>query len=209
MRNRIRHLRRNERGMTMAFVAMGFMAFLRRRRWPSMSACTCPRDRRHRMPPTPGHWPGRLRSASTISTIARRPAAVSAAISAAQANTMIGEAPSVLPDDVTFPNDPAGDPRWVKVSVFRNIERYNEIPTIFGMMFGVDSVKLPRRRRRRPRRPTRSTAQAIHDSRSMDGGVPSIRSAVRARSGCSTTKGIPFRRDGDVYVPADQTGYTG
>ncbi len=28
MRNRIRHLRRNERGMTMAFVAMGFMAFL-------------------------------------------------------------------------------------------------------------------------------------------------------------------------------------
>ena len=28
MRNRIRHLRRDERGMTMAFVAMGFMAFL-------------------------------------------------------------------------------------------------------------------------------------------------------------------------------------
>ena len=28
MRNRLRHLRHDERGMTMAFVALGFMAFL-------------------------------------------------------------------------------------------------------------------------------------------------------------------------------------
>jgi hypothetical protein len=68
--------------------------------------------------------------------------AVKSAISAAQANTMMGAAPSVLPADVTFPNDPAGNPTRVKVQVFRTSARANPIPTLIGPVFGVPTVSI-------------------------------------------------------------------
>ncbi len=143
MRNRIQHLRRDERGMTMAFVAMGFMAFL--------TATTLAIDVGMYMSAR-----SQAQNAADAGALAGAIAigfndfnnrnvggpAVSAAISAAQANVMIGAAPSVLPADVTFPNDPAGNPTRVKVAVYRNSERDNEIPTIFGKIFGVDSVNI-------------------------------------------------------------------
>ena len=143
MRNRIQHLRRDERGMTMAFVAMGFMAFL--------TATTLAIDVGMYMSAR-----SQAQNAADAGALAGAIAlgfndfdnrnvggpAVSAALSAAQANAMIGEAPSVLATDVTFPNDPAGNPTRVKVSVYRNSERDNEIPTIFGKIFGVDSVNI-------------------------------------------------------------------
>lgn len=143
MRNRIQHLRHDERGMTMAFVALGFMAFL--------TATTLAIDvgmyMAARSQAQNAADSGALAGAIALgfNDFANRNAggpAVSAAISAATANTMIGAAPSVLPEDVTFPNDPAGNPTRVKVAVYRNAARENEIPTIFGRLFGVESVNI-------------------------------------------------------------------
>jgi hypothetical protein len=143
MRSRIRHLRHDERGMTMAFVAMGFMAFL--------TATTLAIDVGMYMSAR-----SQAQNAADSGALAGAVAlgfndfdnrnvggpAVSAAVSAAQANLMIGTAPSVLPSDVTFPNDPAGHPTRVKVAVYRTTGRSNEVPTIFGKIFGVDSVNI-------------------------------------------------------------------
>src|SRR5206468_3441611 len=90
MRERF-HLRRDERGMSLVFVAVGFMAMLS---------------------------------------------------AAALANQVGGQAVSVLPEDVTFPNDPTGQPTRVAVHVFRTAARTNPVPTLMGTFFGVQQVDI-------------------------------------------------------------------
>src|SRR6185503_17562894 len=46
------------------------------------------------------------------------------------------------PPDVTFPNDPSGQPTRVAVQVFRTVERNNSVPTLLGSIFGVDRVNI-------------------------------------------------------------------
>ncbi|MBI3493163.1 MAG: hypothetical protein HY047_15495 [Acidobacteria bacterium] len=66
--------------------------------------------------------------------------AVQGAINTAQANLVIGAAPSIGTADVTFPNDPAGQPDRVQVQIFRTADRSNAIPTLMGAFFGVSTV---------------------------------------------------------------------
>ena len=211
MRNRIRHLRRDERGMTMAFVAMGFMAFL--------TATTLAIDvgmfMAARSQAQNAADSGALAGAIALgfNDFDNRSAsgpAVSAAISAAQSNVMIGAPPSVLPEDVTFPNDPAGQPRRVKVAVYRNAERENEIPTIFGRVFGVDTVEIS----------ASATAEA-----SQANAVRCLRPFMipdrwTEASGPFDPMSSTFRMydnqgnllppaERDTYIPANQPGYTG
>jgi hypothetical protein len=68
--------------------------------------------------------------------------AVTSAISAAQANLMMGGAPSVLPSDVTFPNDPSGNPNRIHVDIFRSTARGNAISTLIGPIFGIPTVNI-------------------------------------------------------------------
>ena len=143
MRNRIQHLRRDERGMTMAFVAMGFMAFLTATTLAIDVGMFMSARSQAQNAADSGALSGAIALAfNDFNNRSASGPAVSAAISAAQSNVMIGAAPSVLPADVTFPNDPPGQPTRVKVSVFRSNERSNAIPTIFGTMFGVPSVDI-------------------------------------------------------------------
>lgn len=211
MRNRIRHLRRDERGMTMAFVALGFMAFL--------TATTLAIDVGMFMSAR-SQAQNAADSGALAGAIAlgfndfdnRSPSgpAVSAAISAAQSNVMIGTAPSVLPGDVTFPNDPAGNPTRVKVAVYRNVARDNEIPTIFGRLFGVDSVEIS----------ASATAEAAQANAvtcvkpfmipdrwdEASGQFDPLSSTFRMYD----NQGNPLPPGtADVYVPANQSGYTG
>ena len=211
MRKRIGHLRRDERGMTMAFVAMGFMAFL--------TATTLAIDVGMYMSAR-----SQAQNAADAGALAGAIAlgfndfdnrnvggpAVSAALSAAQANAMIGEAPSVLATDVTFPNDPAGNPTRVKVSVYRNSERDNEIPTIFGKIFGVDSVNIA----------ATATAEASQASAMTCVKPFMIPDRWQEASGSFNPLTSDFRMydnhqnllplgSRDVYIPANQTGYTG
>ena len=51
--------------------------------------------------------------------------AVQSAMSAAAQNAVMGGAVSVQPTDVTFPNDPSGQPNRVKVDVYRTAGRSN------------------------------------------------------------------------------------
>src|SRR5262245_13790974 len=211
MRNRLRHLRHDERGMTMAFVALGFMAFL--------TATTLAIDvgmyMSARSQAQNSADAGALSGAVAVAfnDFNNRNAggpAVSAAISAAKANGMVGEAPSVLPADVTFPNDPTGKPTRVRVAVYRNAERLNQIPTIFGRLFGVDAVNLS----------AVATAEASQASAmtcvkpfmipdrwtEASGAFDPMTSKFEAYD----NKGEPLPVGSrDVYVPANQTGYTG
>jgi hypothetical protein len=211
MRNRIQHLRRNERGMTMAFVAMGFMAFL--------TATTLAIDvgmyMAARSQAQNSADAGALAGAIALgfNDFDNRNVggpAVSAALSAAQANAMVGAAPSVLPADVTFPNDPAGHPTRVKVSVYRNTERENEIPTIFGKIFGVDSVNIA----------ATATAEASQANAMTCVKPFMIPDRWTEPSGAFNPLTSTFRMydnqgnllpegSRDVYVPANQSGYTG
>jgi Flp pilus assembly protein TadG len=143
MRNRFQRLRRDERGMTFVFVGLGFMAF--------MAATTLAIDVGMFMTAK-----SQAQNAADAGALAGAIAlgfndfddrsstgpAVSAAISAAQSNLMMGAAPSVLPGDVTFPLDPAGQPTRVKVSVYRTTVRDNPIPTLIGPVFGVPTVDI-------------------------------------------------------------------
>lgn len=211
MRIRFRHLRRDERGMTMTFVAIGFMAFL--------GATTLAIDvgmyMAARSQAQNAADSGALAGAIALgfndfdNRYASGPA-VSAAISAAQSNAMIGTAPSVLPEDVTFPNDPAGNPTRVKVWVRRSVARDNEIPTIFGKLFGVDSVDIA----------ATATAEAAPANAVTCVKPFMIPDRWREASGTFdplTSKFEMYDNRGnllplgsrDTYIPANQPGYTG
>ncbi|HEY9465897.1 MAG TPA: Tad domain-containing protein, partial [Vicinamibacterales bacterium] len=211
MRNRIRHLRDDERGMTMAFVALGFMAFLTATTLAIDVGMFMSARSQAQNAADAGALSGAV--ALAFNDFDNRNAggpAVSAAISAAQSNVMVGEAPSVLPADVTFPNDPTGKPTRVRVAVYRNAERLNQIPTIFGRLFGVNSVDIS----------AVATAEASQASAMTCVKPFMIPDRWTEASGPFNPMTSDFRmydnqgnllptNQRDVYVPANQPGYTG
>ena len=134
---------RDERGMTYVIVGLGFMSF--------MAAMTLAVDvgmfMTARSQAQNAADAGALAGATALAfndynnRSATGPA-VSSAISAARANSMMGDAPSVVTSDVTFPTDPAGQPNRVRVSVHRMTARDNAIPTLIGGLFGVPTVSI-------------------------------------------------------------------
>ncbi len=143
MRNRFRHLRRSERGVSLVFVSIGFMAF--------MTATTLAVDVGMFMTAK-----SQAQNAADAGALSGAVAlyyndfddrsstgpAVQSALSAALVNDVMGAQVSVTPADVTFPNDPAGQPTRVAVSVYRAGARDNAIPTLLGRIFGIDTVSL-------------------------------------------------------------------
>ena len=211
MRNRLRHLRHDERGMTMAFVALGFMAFLTATTLAIDVGMYMSARSQAQNSADAGALSGAI--ALAFNDFDNRNAggpAVSAAISAAKANAMVGEAPSVLPGDVTFPNDPAGHPTRVKVAVYRNAERLNQIPTIFGRLFGVDAVNIS----------AVATAEASQANAmtcvkpfmipdkwtEASGTFDPLTSKFEMYDNHNVLLPVGSR---DTYIPANQTGYTG
>ena len=123
---------------------------------------------------------------------------------------MVGAAPSVLPTDVTFPNDPTGQPTRVKVSVFRSNGRLNAIPTIFGTLFGVPTVEIN----------ATATAEAARANAMTCVKPFMIPDRWQESSGTFDPLSSTFEMyddrgnllppgSRDSYVPADQPGYTG
>ena len=143
MRAHLRHLRDDERGMSLVYIGLGFMGFL--------SATTLAIDVGMFMTAR-----SQAQNAADAGALAgavalgfndfddRSPGgpAVQSAINAAQANLVMGEPASVGPGDVTFPNDPTGRPTRVHVDVYRAEMRDNAIPTLMGSLFGIDTVSL-------------------------------------------------------------------
>src|SRR4051812_36050798 len=124
MRNWIRRFRRDESGMTFVFVGLGFMAF--------MAASTLAIDvgmfMTAKSQAQNAADAGALSGATALAfnnfddRTTTGPAVMSA-ISAATSNSVMSAAPSVIPADVTFPNDPSGQPTRVRVAVFRTTQR--------------------------------------------------------------------------------------
>ena len=212
MRNQIRRLRRNERGMTFVFIGMGFMAF--------MAATTLAIDVGMFMT-----GKSQAQNAADAGALAGAIAlgfndfndrsvsgpAVTAAISAARANSMMGAAPSVVPADVTFPNDPAGQPTRVRVQVFRTTARSNAIPTLIGPIFGVPTVDIGANATAEASRANAATCVKpfmIPDRWAEPNGAPfNPLTSTFTRYDNQGNLLPPNQRD--TYIGPGQTGYTG
>jgi Putative Tad-like Flp pilus-assembly len=63
-------------------------------------------------------------------------------MSAAQQNTVMSGVVSVQPSDVTFPNDPFGQPNRVRVDVYRTAGRSNPVSTLLGSLLGRSTIDI-------------------------------------------------------------------
>ena len=145
MRAHLHHLRRDERGMSLVFVSVAFMALL--------SATTLAIDvgmfMNSRSQAQNAADAGALAGAVALvyndydDRSATGPA-VQSAINTARTNVVIGVAPSVTPPDVTFPKSPAGLNNRVRVEVLRTASRPDPgpVPTLIGGLFGVKTVDI-------------------------------------------------------------------
>jgi Flp pilus assembly protein TadG len=143
MHDRLRHLARDERGMSLVWTGIGFMAFF--------AATTLAIDvgmfmtaRSQAQNSADG---GALAGVTALvfndwnNRSAGGPA-VRSAKTTAEANQVIGSAPSVLDSDVTFPVGPTGLSNRVQVNVFRTSDRLNPVATLIGPVFGINTVNI-------------------------------------------------------------------
>ena len=143
MLKHLRHLRDDERGMSLVFVSVGFMSF--------MVATTLAIDVGMFMTAR-NQAQNSADAAALAGAVAlvrnsftdRSPAGpvVRSAILTAQQNRIIGEEASVTTADVTFPAAPSGQLNRVRVQVYRTTGRENAVPTLLGSFFGVPSVDI-------------------------------------------------------------------
>jgi len=143
MRSRWTHLRRDERGMSLVWLGMGFMAFFA----ASTLAIDVGMFMTARSQAQNAADAGALAGATSLAFNNyddRSPGgpAVSSSITTAKENLVVGGAVDVLPADVTFPLGPTGLNNRVKVNVFRTSNRSNPVATLIGPVFGVQTVDI-------------------------------------------------------------------
>lgn len=140
---RIRRVVRDESGMTYVFVGMGLMAFMS----ASVLAIDVGMLMTARSQAQNAADAGALAGATALlfdnfdDRTASGPA-VTSAIAAATANQVMKGTVSVTPADVEFPLDPSGDPTRVRVTVRRTAERENPVATLIAQLFGVTEVDI-------------------------------------------------------------------
>jgi len=141
MRGRFHHLRRDERGMSLVFVSVAFMA--------ALSATTLAIDvgmfMNARSQAQNAADAGALSGAVALyyndfDDRSSSGPAVQSAMNTALANQVAGASVSVLPADVTFPLSPSGQNNRVQVQVYRTTARSNQVPTLMGTFFGLRTV---------------------------------------------------------------------
>ena len=209
MRSRLRQLRDDERGMSFIFIGLGFMAFV--------AATTLAIDvgmfMTARSQAQNAADAGALAGATALGfdSFDDRSAggpAVQSAVNTALANSVIGDAVSTTPADVTFPVGPAGRADRVKINVFRTGPRNNAIPTLMGPLFGVPKVDIS----------ATATAEAA-PANAMTCVKPfAIPDRWTENKNPPWTTNSTFDRydnhgnvipNADVYIPAGQPGYNG
>ena len=145
----LHRLHRDERGMSLVFVGMGFMAFL--------AASTLAIDVGMFMTArTQAQTSADAAALAGAAALAKDDfnnrsisgPAVQNALSAAGQNTVMGRQVDVQPSDVTFPLSPLGVNNRVRVQVYRTAARgtcpgcSGAVTTLFGGMFGVGRVDI-------------------------------------------------------------------
>jgi Flp pilus assembly protein TadG len=212
---RLQRLRRDESGMTYVFIGLGFMAFLS----ASILAIDVGMLMSARSQAQNSADAGALAGATALyyddfnNRSATGPA-VTSALAGARANEVMRNASrtegvvSVTPNDVEFPNDTFGQPTRVKVTVYRTAARGNPVSTLIARYFGTSSVGIG----------ATATAEAS-PSNAMTCvkpfTIPDKWTEVQTApwDGDDTydafnNKGVPLANP-DVYIRADQPGYTG
>jgi Flp pilus assembly protein TadG len=134
---------RQEAGMSLVFISLGFMAFF--------AATTLAIDvglfMTARAQAQNAADAGALAGATAFvyNSFNDRTAggpAVQSAINTAKENKVVGATVSVDPADVTFPLGPTGRNDRVQVWVYRTTARGNKIPTLIGPVFGVNDFDI-------------------------------------------------------------------
>lgn len=135
--------------------------------------------------------------------------AVQNAIGVASANQVMSGVVSVQPDDVTFPNDPAGQPNWIRVQVFRSAARGNPVATLMGRFFGVQTANVAANATAEaaPANAVSHAAPFMIPDRWLEKQDP-VWNPLTSTFEMFDNHGNPLPNP-DVYVPADQPGYTG
>jgi hypothetical protein len=209
MKQMLTRLRDDERGMSLVFVGVGFMAFL--------AATTLAIDvgmfATARAQAQNSADAGALAGAVALyfddyDDRTNSGPAKQNGVMAARENEVIGGMVNVTPADVTFPVGPTGLSNRVKVDVYRTNDRGNPIATLMGRFFGVDNVNIV----------ADATAEASPANAMtcvMPFTIPDkwIERQTPAYDPDDTFEMYDnrgnMRSDADVYVPATQSGYTG
>jgi hypothetical protein len=140
---RFHHLRRDEQGMSLVFVGLGFMGFLAATTLAVDVGMLMTARSQAQNSADAGALAGAV--ALNFNSYADRTSsgpAVQGAVNAARANTIMGEVPAVDVGDITFLNDATGQPNRVRVQVFRTGERNNAIRTVMAGFFGVSTANI-------------------------------------------------------------------
>ena len=138
-------LRRDERGMSLVFVGLGFMGLLAATTLAiDVGMLMTARSQAQNAADAAAHAGAvALAYDDYVDRSATSPA-VQSAINAGKAagNRVMNASVSITAADVTFPNDPNGIPSWVRVNVFRSGGRANPVSTLMASIFGVTTADI-------------------------------------------------------------------
>ncbi|MBI4264016.1 MAG: hypothetical protein HY657_06560 [Acidobacteria bacterium] len=143
MGTRVRHLRDDERGMSLALVGLGFIAFFAATTLAVDVGMFMVARAQAQNAADAGALAGAV--ALALDSFDDRSAggpAVQSAVTTALQNPVVGAAVSVGPADVTFPVGPSGQSDRVRVDVLRASARDNPVPTLIGSLFGVHTIDI-------------------------------------------------------------------
>ena len=137
------HKRHDERGMSLVIVGMGMMAFMAAGMLAVDVGMLMTSRAQAQNAADAGAFAGAIALAyNDYNDRSASGPAVTGAIAAAKANTVMHQEVSVTPADVEFPTDPSGQPNRVTVTVRRTAERGNPLSTFMASMFGHASVDI-------------------------------------------------------------------
>jgi hypothetical protein len=201
--NRLRRLHDDQSGMSYVFMGMGMMAFLS----ASMLAIDVGMLMTSRNQAQNSADAGALAGATALyfedwdDRTASGPA-VTNALEGSRTNAVMGGTVAVGPGDVTFPNDPSGQPTRVRVQVERTVD------TLIGRFFKIATADIP----------AFATAEASKANAMTCVKPFTIPDKWRESQtpgwdendtyDAYDNKGNPLANP-DIYIPADQPGYTG
>ena len=209
MTDRLRRLADDESGMTYVFIGLGFMAFLS----ASMLAIDVGMLMTARTQAQNSADAGALAGATALmydnyTDRSSSGPAVTSAIAAATGNRVMSRNVSVTPADVEFPLDPSGQANRVRVTVRRTAARGNPVSTLVARYFGTVSADIAATA-------TAEVSQANAMTCVKPFTIPDrwIERQTAPWDGNDTydafdNRGRPLANP-DIYIPANQSGYTG
>jgi Flp pilus assembly protein TadG len=143
MRKSIRNFVHDERGVSLVFVCVGFMAMLSATTLAiDVGMFMTARSQAQNAADAAAHAGVVALVFNSDTDRTSTGPAVMSAMNAAIANPVMGGPVSVLSSDVTFPTDPNGIANRVAVTVYRTSLRGNPVDTLMGTFFGVTNVDI-------------------------------------------------------------------